>query len=106
MSETLKIGIVVPPLLKTPPTGYGGLEVVAYDLCVALAKTGHDVTLIAPKGSHAEGCKVIETIEVPRGPTLTGWNLRASISTSIRQCLTILISSTTIRGLHLVILPG
>ena len=65
MSETLKIGIVVPPLLKTPPTGYGGLEVVAYDLCVALAKSGQDVTLIAPKGSYAEGCKVIETIEAP-----------------------------------------
>ena len=61
----MKIGLVIPPLLKTPPTGYGGLEEVAYDLCCALAEKGEDVTLIAPAGSHAEGCKVFETITAP-----------------------------------------
>jgi len=61
----MKIGIVVPPLLKTPPSGYGGLEQVAYDLCCALAAKGEEVTLIAPVGSHAEGCKVFETIQSP-----------------------------------------
>jgi len=61
----MKIGVVVPPLLKVPPSGYGGLEVVVYDLCCALAAKGEDVTLIAPTGSHAEGCKLFETITAP-----------------------------------------
>jgi glycosyltransferase involved in cell wall biosynthesis len=59
----MKIAVVPPPLLQTPPKAYGGLEVVVADLCEALAKAGQDVTLYAPKGSHAEGCKVFETIE-------------------------------------------
>jgi glycosyltransferase involved in cell wall biosynthesis len=61
----MKIALVAPPLLKTPPTGYGGLERVLYDLGCALASKGEDVTLIAPKGSHIDGGKVIETITAP-----------------------------------------
>jgi len=60
----MKIALVAPPLLKTPPTSYGGLEQVVYDLGVALTEVGEDVTLIAPQGSNigSKG-KVIETIQ-------------------------------------------
>lgn len=61
----MQIAIVAPPLLKVPPTGYGGLEVVVFDLCESFAEMGEDVTLIAPVGSHAKGCKVFETIVAP-----------------------------------------
>ena len=59
----MKIAVIPPPLLQIPPRAYGGLEIIVADLCEALAKAGQDVTLYAPKGSHAEGCKVFETIQ-------------------------------------------
>lgn len=68
----MKICLVSPPLLKTPPDGYGGLERVVYDLGCALVSEGHDVTLIAPKGSRLEGGSVIETIE-SCGTTDVNW---------------------------------
>ena len=58
----MKIALIAPPLLLTPPAGYGGLERVVYDLGEALVAMGEDVTLIAPKGSSLPGGKVIETI--------------------------------------------
>jgi len=61
----MKIALVVPPLLKTPPTGYGGLEQVVYDLGCALVAGGDDVTLFAPPGSHIDGGKLFETIVAP-----------------------------------------
>ena len=61
----MKIALVAPPLLKTPPTGYGGLEQVVYDLGCALTAGGDDVTLFAPPGSHIDGGKVFETVEAP-----------------------------------------
>jgi glycosyltransferase involved in cell wall biosynthesis len=61
----MKIGVISPPLLKCPPTAYGGLEVVVFDLCEALAEQNHDVTLFAPNGSYAKGCKVVETNIAP-----------------------------------------
>jgi glycosyltransferase involved in cell wall biosynthesis len=61
----MRIAVIAPPLLKVPPTNYGGLEIVVFDLCEALAEMGDDVTLIAPVGSHAKGCKLIETVIAP-----------------------------------------
>lgn len=61
----MKIALVVPPLLKTPPTGYGGLEQVVYDLGCALVAAGDDVTLFAPPGSYIDGGKVFETVVAP-----------------------------------------
>ena len=61
----MKIALISPPLLKTPPTGYGGLEQVVYDLGCALAAGGNDVTLFAPPGSHIDGGKLFETIVAP-----------------------------------------
>ena len=68
----MKIALVSPPLLKTPPEKYGGLEMVVYDLGCALVELGQDVTLIAPKGSRIPGANLIETIEAP-GRTDVDW---------------------------------
>ena len=61
----MKIALISPPLLKTPPSGYGGLEQVVYDLGCAHAAAGEDVTLFAPPGSHIDGGKLFETIVAP-----------------------------------------
>ena len=58
----MKIALISPPLLLTPPSGYGGLERVVYDLGCALVTLGHDVTLIAPPGSKIDGGTLIPTI--------------------------------------------
>ena len=57
----LNIALIAPPLLQTPPRGYGGLERVVYDLGCALVKGGDSVTLFAPNGSHIDGGKTVET---------------------------------------------
>src|SRR3990167_950851 len=49
--ETLSIGIVAPTYLPIPCPGYGGIEPVIYDLARAVAKRGHQVTLIAAQNS-------------------------------------------------------
>lgn len=61
----MKIALVSPPLLQTPPRGYGGLEQVVYDLGCALTAGGDEVTLFAPPGSHIDGGKIFETIPAP-----------------------------------------
>ncbi len=43
-----------------PPERYGGIERMVATLSVELARQGHTVTMIAPAGSHAVGCDVIE----------------------------------------------
>ena len=54
----LKIALTCSPFIQVPPIGYGGLERVVYDIAVPLAKMGHEVTVFAADGSHAEGCEV------------------------------------------------
>jgi glycosyltransferase involved in cell wall biosynthesis len=61
----MKIALISPPPLKTPPSQYGGLEAVVYDLGCALVKGGDDVTLFAPPGSHIDGGKLFETVVAP-----------------------------------------
>jgi glycosyltransferase involved in cell wall biosynthesis len=61
-------------MMVTPPQTYGGLEMVVYDLAAGLAELGHEVTLIAAKGSTApEGVKLLETVE-PAGKVQVDWN--------------------------------
>jgi len=65
--ETLRIAVVSTAVFPSPPRSYGGVEMVAYDLAEALARMGHRVTLIAPRGSRApEGAELIETVEPQR----------------------------------------
>jgi glycosyltransferase involved in cell wall biosynthesis len=61
----MKIALISPPLLLTPPRGYGGLERVVYDLGCALVEQGEEVTLFAPPGSHIDGGKLVETVSAP-----------------------------------------
>jgi glycosyltransferase involved in cell wall biosynthesis len=61
----MKIALISPPLLKTPPSGYGGLEQVVYDLGCALVDSGDEVTLFAPPGSYIDGGKLFETVVAP-----------------------------------------
>ena len=68
----LKIALLSSPMLSSPPKNYGGLEAVCADLAEALAELGHDVTLFAAKGSHAEGCRVVEALE-PMGTVHSDW---------------------------------
>lgn len=62
----MKIALVSSFIIRTPPTGgYGGLERVVYWLGKSLVEMGHDVTLIASRGSYLEGAEVVETVEAP-----------------------------------------
>ncbi len=54
----LKIALTASPFIPVPPTGYGGLERVVYDIAVPLAQMGHEVTVFGAEGSEAEGCQV------------------------------------------------
>jgi glycosyltransferase involved in cell wall biosynthesis len=69
----MKVALIPAQILKTPPSDYGGMERVVYDLGVALAAKGHDVTLFAPKGSRLEGGTVVELGDAPE-KTQVDWN--------------------------------
>jgi len=56
-----RIAVVSTTCLEVPPSGYGGLELMVYHLCVELADRGYDVTCIAPEGTTIDGVDVIET---------------------------------------------
>lgn len=45
--DSLTIALVAPPFLPIPPVGYGGSEVVMYDLACGLRDKGHKVVVFA-----------------------------------------------------------
>jgi len=49
----MKILQIAPPWIATPPGGYGGTELVIYNLCKGLVELGHTVTLFATKNSQS-----------------------------------------------------
>jgi hypothetical protein len=51
----MKIGMLAPPWLPVPPTGYGGIELVVAQLSDGLAARGNDVLLFAPGDSQSQG---------------------------------------------------
>jgi glycosyltransferase involved in cell wall biosynthesis len=51
----MKILQIAPPWIATPPTGYGGTEVVIDNLCKGFSALGHEVTLFATKNSTSSG---------------------------------------------------
>lgn len=57
----MKILTVSSSVLPCPPSGYAGLEMVAYRQASGLAARGHTVVLAAPEGSHCPGGEVIVT---------------------------------------------
>ena len=58
--KKLKICVISTTVLPVPLQGYGGLEAIAYACAEGLHAKGHDVTLIAPKGSKTSA-KLHET---------------------------------------------
>lgn len=57
----MKVCVISTPYIESPPLKYGGLELVTFNISKGLAKRGHDVTLIAPEGSKADGFKLFTT---------------------------------------------
>ena len=51
----MRILQIAPPWIATPPSGYGGTELVIYNLCKGLFELGHDITLFATKNSSSPG---------------------------------------------------
>ena len=49
----MKILQIAPPWIATPPSGYGGTELVIYNLCKGLVELGHEITLFATKSSQS-----------------------------------------------------
>jgi len=49
----MKILQIAPPWIATPPSGYGGTELVIYNLCKGLVELGHQLTLFATKNSQS-----------------------------------------------------
>ena len=49
----MKILQIAPPWIATPPSGYGGTELVIYNLCKGLVELGHEITLFATKNSQS-----------------------------------------------------
>lgn len=58
-----RIAVVSTACLSVPPSGYGGLELMVYNLCAELGERGYDVTCIAPEGTDIEGVDVVETTQ-------------------------------------------
>ncbi len=58
VARPLRIGLVAPPWVPTPPPAYGGTERVVALIAEGLAARGHDVTLVAAPGSSVPGVRV------------------------------------------------
>jgi len=50
----MKICVISTTVIKCPPDGYAGLEMISWQCANGLHKKGHEVTLIAPKESTTE----------------------------------------------------
>ena len=50
--EPRRIAFIVSPWFPVPPTGYGGIELMAYNLAAELSERGHQVTVIGRQGSR------------------------------------------------------
>src|SRR4051812_2729260 len=69
VATPLRIAMLAPPWLPVPPPAYGGVEQVVADLTGALLARGHDVTLLAAKGSSSS-TRVVEVL--PANPDRMG----------------------------------
>src|SRR2546430_6838407 len=50
--DVRRIALIVSPWFPVPPTGYGGIELMAYNLAHELSDRRHHVTLIGRQGSR------------------------------------------------------
>jgi glycosyltransferase involved in cell wall biosynthesis len=63
----LRIAIVAPPWFEIPPSGYGGIERVCFDLAEGLVDRGHHVTLVGAGTSRTRARFVAALPETPPG---------------------------------------
>jgi len=56
----MKILVISPTAIRTPPQGYGGVELLTYCLVKELERMGHRVTLAAAPGSYKPNGGLIE----------------------------------------------
>lgn len=54
----MKILLVMDPYIPVPPIHYGGIERVVYDIAVKYIEMGHEVHLLAAKGSAIKNCTI------------------------------------------------
>jgi len=59
----MRIGLLAPPWIPTPPPAYGGIERVVALQAAGLAADGHDVTLAAAPGSAIAGVRVVSPLD-------------------------------------------
>jgi len=50
--EPRRIALIVSPWFPVPPTGYGGIELMVYNLAREVAERGHQVTVLGRQGSQ------------------------------------------------------
>lgn len=60
----LRIAVVAPPWFEIPPSGYGGIERVCFDLVEGLVDHGHDVTLVAT-GTSRTRARFVAALPAP-----------------------------------------
>ncbi len=54
----MKILLIADPLITVPPIRYGGIERVVGQLAEEYLLLGHEVSILASKGSYIQGCKI------------------------------------------------
>jgi len=54
----VRIGVISSSVIPCPPSGYSGLEAIAWHVAEGLAQKGHEVTLFAPEGSWTRHAKL------------------------------------------------
>lgn len=59
----MRIGLLAPPWIPTPPPAYGGIERVVALQAAGLAGAGHEVTLVAAPGSGVDGVRVVSPLD-------------------------------------------
>jgi glycosyltransferase involved in cell wall biosynthesis len=69
----MRIALVSTAYKATPPSGYGGIERVVFELAEELVRQGHDVLLFGARGSHCSGRTVeiakLDPAQAPSGIT-------------------------------------
>jgi glycosyltransferase involved in cell wall biosynthesis len=60
----LRIALIAPPWFEVPPTAYGGIERICYDLVEGLVDRGHDVTLLAA-GRDLTRARFVQALSTP-----------------------------------------
>jgi len=62
----MKIAQIAPTWYRLPPTKYGGIEIVAYNITEELVKRGHDVSLFASKDSKTSATLIPSMFDSPK----------------------------------------